>query len=51
MLYSLCRFHFTRSRAFAPQDVSWDENDELGKGTFGVVYRGLYKWVLTILER
>ncbi|KAG2449119.1 hypothetical protein HYH02_005867 [Chlamydomonas schloesseri] len=25
------------------KDVSWDENDELGKGTFGVVYRGLYK--------
>ncbi|KXZ48843.1 hypothetical protein GPECTOR_25g428 [Gonium pectorale] len=25
------------------KDVSWNEDDELGKGTFGVVYRGLYR--------
>ncbi|KAG2489311.1 hypothetical protein HYH03_012143 [Edaphochlamys debaryana] len=26
-------------------DVTWDEADELGKGTFGVVYRGTYKGI------
>ncbi|KAG2489312.1 hypothetical protein HYH03_012144 [Edaphochlamys debaryana] len=25
------------------RDVSWKEEDELGKGTFGVVYQGLYR--------
>ncbi len=27
------------------RDVAWDTNEVLGKGTFGIVYRGTYKWV------
>jgi hypothetical protein len=24
-------------------DIMWEEEDQLGKGTFGVVYKGMYK--------